>query len=183
MIENKEQLIEKAYKTGFDSEKAWGGCGQCTMIGVFEALGIDNPQLIKAGSGLAAGGGRMCDGACGGYAGGIMAMSSIFGRRREFMDGDIDNKNASYEMACGLREVFLDQYGTVTCKDIHKKLFGRTYDMYNPDEKEQFDKDGAHTTKCTGVVGTAARESVRLILKEAEKQGLSLEQLREKAKS
>jgi len=183
MIDNKDILIENAYKIGFDSEKAWGGCGQCTMIGIFDALGIENPGLIKAGTGLAAGGGRMCDGVCGGYAGGIMAMSSFFGRRKAFMDGDEIDKNASYEMAQKLRAVFLEEYGSVICDGIHQKLFGRNYDMYNPDDKEQFDKDGAHTTKCTGVVGTAAKTAVKLILEEAVKQGLTLEQLREKALS
>ena len=181
MIENKEELIKKAYELGFEAEKAYGGCGQCTMIGVFDALGIDNPTLVKAGTGLAGGGGRMCDGVCGGYAGGIMAMGSIFGRKRSAMDGDLEDKTAAYDMTVKLRESFIQEYGSVTCSDIHKKLFGRNYNMWSQVEMDQFNADGAHTEKCTGVVGTAAATAVRIILEEAEKRGMSLEDIKVKA--
>jgi hypothetical protein len=181
MIANKEELIQRAYDLGFKAEKDFGGCGQCTMIGVFDALGIDNPGLVKAGSGLASGMGKMCDGVCGGYAGGSMAMASIFGRRREFMDNDADEKTTSYEMTCSLRESFLKNYSTVICKDIHQRLFNRTYDMYSPDERQKFLDDGAHIDKCTGVVGRSAAETVRIILEEADKRGMTLEDIRKKA--
>lgn len=181
MIDNKAELLEKAYTIGFEAEKNWRGCAQCTLIGALETLGIKNPGLVKAGSGFAAGGGRMCDGICGGYAGGTMIMSSIFGRRQEFIDGDLEEKAASAEMAQKLRQVFLDEYGSVICGDIHQKIFGRNYDMNDETDKEQFDIDGAHTTKCTGVVGTATRETVRIILEEADKRGMSLEDVRKKA--
>ena len=181
MIPNKEQLIKDAYEKGFEAEKAYGGCGQCTMIGVFDALGIDNSILVKAGTGLAGGGGRMCDGVCGGFAGGSMAMASIFGRRRCAMANDEEDKTAAYDMTVKLRQDFIQEYGTVICGDIHKKLFGRGYNMWNPVEKEQFDLDGAHVEKCTGVVGRAAAAAVRIILEEAEKRGMSLEDIRNKA--
>ncbi len=182
MIENKKELMQKAYKLGFEAEKEYGGCGQCVMIGIFDALGIDNPILIKAGTGLAGGGGRMCDGVCGGYAGGSMAMASIFGRRRSAMDGDLEDKTAAYEMTLKLRQSFIQKYGTVICGDIHKNLFGRNYNMWSQVEMDQFNADGAHTDKCTGVVGAAAAEAVRIILEEAEKRGMSLEDIREKIK-
>ncbi len=181
MIEDKEKLIKTAYERGFEVEKLYGGCAQCTMIGIFDTLGIDNPSLIKACTGLAGGGGRMCDGVCGGYAGGSLAMASIFGRRRSNMDGDIEDKTAAYDMTIRLRQVFIKEYGSIICGDIHKKKFGRNYNMWSQIEMDQFNADGAHTDKCTSVVGTAAASAVRIILDEAEKRGMSLEALRIKA--
>ncbi len=182
MIENKKELMQKAYESGFEAEKEYGGCAQCTMIGIYDTLGIDNPNLIKACTGFAGGGGRMCDGICGGYAGGSLAMASIFGRRRSAMDGDVEDKTTAYDMTLKLRQSFIREYGTITCKDIHKKLFGRNYNMWSQVEMDQFNADGAHTEKCTGIVGKAAAEAVRIILEEAEKRGMSLEDIREKIK-
>ena len=181
MIENKQDLIQKAYDIGFKAEHDYGGCGQCTLIGVFDALGIDNPGLVKAATGQAGGGGRMCDGVCGGYAAGIMATSVIFGRRREAMDGDVDEKVRSIQMAVKLRQSFLKEYDSVICGDIHKEIFGRNYNMWNEVEMSEFDKDGAHTEKCTGVVGKAAAATVRIILETADELGMSLEDIRKSA--
>ncbi|MDC7226639.1 MAG: C-GCAxxG-C-C family protein [Spirochaetales bacterium] len=181
MIENKEELIKKAYELGFEAEKAYGGCGQCTLIGILETLGIENPQLIKSTTGLAGGGGRMCDSACGGYIGGSLAMASIFGRRRSAMDADLEDKTAGYEMTVKLREDFIQRYGSVICGDIHKVEFGRNYNMWSTVEMDQFNADGAHTEKCTGVVGNAAAAAVKIILEEADKRGMSLDDIRKKS--
>ena len=180
MIDNSEQLIQKAHESGFNAEKQYGGCGQCAMIGIFEALGIENPSLVKAGTGLAGGGGRMCDGVCGAYAGGIMAMSSIFGRRLSAIDGDTEERDTAFEMAVKLRAHFIKSYRSVTCGDIHKDLFGRNYNMWNQSEREQFDADGAHIEKCTGVVGEGAAAAVRIIIEEADKRGMTLGDIRKK---
>ena len=181
MISNKEELIQKAYDLGFQTEKDYGGCGQCTLIGILGALEIDNPILVKSATGLAGGGARMCDGVCGGYAGGSMAMASIFGRRLSAMDADLEDKTAAYESTAKLRTSFLQEYGSVICGNIHKKLFDRNYNMWSQVEMDQFNADGAHTEKCTGVVGKAAAAAVRIILEEADKRGMSLEDIRKKA--
>jgi C_GCAxxG_C_C family probable redox protein len=179
MINNKEQMIKKAEELGFSYEKDYKGCAQCTIKAVSDALGIKNPLLIKAASGLAGGGGKMCDGDCGGYSGGIMVMSSIFGRREDMMDKDDPEKNVSNSMAQKLREAFMSRYGSVICGEIHSRIFGRTYDMNDEEDLQEFEKDGAHTDKCTSVVGTAAGAVMKLILDEADRREISIEQLRE----
>ncbi|MDC7126462.1 MAG: C-GCAxxG-C-C family protein [Spirochaetales bacterium] len=180
MIENQKILIEKAYEAGFEAEKAYGGCAQCTLIAVFKTLGIENPSIVKAASGLAGGGGRMCDGVCGGYSGGSLAMSLVFGRRASAMDADNDDKITSMEMTVKLRETFIKEFGSVNCGDIHKKLFGRNYNMWSQIEIDQFNADGAHEQKCTSTVGKAAAAAVKIILEEAEKREMSLEDIRQK---
>lgn len=177
MSMSKDEIINKAYKTGFEAENKYGGCAQCTLLAVFSTLNIDKPELVKAATGFAGGGGRMCDGSCGGYIAGIMAMSSIFGRRASNMDGDEIDKQTAFNMAVKLRETFIQEYGSVTCKDIHKKLFNRNYNMWNMVEFEQFLADGAHVEKCNGVVGTASAATVSAILEEAEKRGIAIEEI------
>ena len=177
-MENRNELIQKAGELGFHYEKTYKGCAQCTIMAVFDTLGIDNPSVFKAASGLASGGGKMCDGVCGGYAGGIMAMSLIFGRSRDSITDDDVNKVTSFSMAAALREAFLEEYGTVICGTIHQKLFGRNFDMWSEAEFQEFEDAGAHEDKCTSVVGFASRETVKLLLDEADKRGMTLDDIR-----
>ena len=123
----------------------------------------------------------MNDSCCGGYAGGIMAISSIFGRKQNEMESDLVDKIKTNELVIKLRQSFIQEYGTVICKDIHKDIFGRNYNMWCPGEIEQFEADGAHTEKCTSVVGKAAAATTKIILEEAEKQDMTLEDIRSKA--
>ena len=92
-----------------------------------------------------------------GYAGGIMFMGSRVGRRYQQMMQDEDKpaQYASYDMAQRLHDRLISTYGSVICCDIHKQIFGKDYCLRTKAVREDFEAAGAHTTKCTNVVGTA----------------------------
>lgn len=161
-------LIDTAFNLGFEYEKKYRGCAQCTVAAVQDTLNLENDTLFKAASGLGAGCGLLCDGVCGGYSGGIMVMSSLFGRRRKKIDNDDEEKYCAFRMAKFLHDKFINEYGSVICNEIHHKIFGKTYNLWNANEKEEFNNDGAHESKCTTVVGNASSWIVQLILEEAE---------------
>jgi hypothetical protein len=151
------ELYKKAYRTGFHNEMKYKGCAQCTLLTMFELFGRRNDILFQSASALAAGMALSGDGACGGYTGGILYMGSIIGRRLSCLeDGDKKAKELSYAMAQALHDRFLSVYGSVICKDIHKNIFGRSFCLRSPGMKDEFEKAGAHTTKCTGVIGTVS---------------------------
>ena len=112
-----------------------------------------------------------------------MMISLIFGRRRAFFDSDDDFKYTSFRLTRELQEKIEEKYKSVICKEIHQEIFGRTYDLLDTDDKKQFNEDGAHTDKCTGVVADASAWTVEIILREAEKRGMSLEDLQKAGQS
>ncbi len=177
----KDELILKAEKLGFENEKAYGGCAQCTLLATLETLSVKAPVIVKAATGFAAGGGKKCDGICGGYAGAISLFGLFFGRREEYMDSDQEAKNLVNEMTRFFREKMLGKYGSLICGEIHQNIFGRKYDLLTPEGFEAFERDGAHTEKCTGVVGFASKTAVQLILDTAETMGWSIEDLQSAA--
>ena len=148
------------------------------IVVIQDALKIKNDAVFKAGNGLTAGGGLSCEGSCGGYTGGVMVMSSIFGRRRERWDNDKEEKDCAHRMARSLMERFNLEYGSNVCKDIHQRIFGRDFDLLNPQDREAFEKLGAHIDKCTSVVGRAAAWATELILEEISNRGMSLNDFR-----
>lgn len=153
--QEKITVMKKAYHSGFCNEMKYKGCAQCTLLSMFQLFGRQNDVLFQSASALAAGMALSGDGACGGYSGGIMYMGSIVGRRLEYLEeGDKAAKEMSYHMAQTLRDRFIEAYGSVICADVHKEIFGESYSLRTREIKEAFEAAGAHTTKCTTVIGT-----------------------------
>ena len=65
---DKRYFMNKAHKLGFEYEKQYRGCSQCTVAAIQDAFGIRNDFIFQAASGLGAGGGLLGDGMCGGYS-------------------------------------------------------------------------------------------------------------------
>jgi C_GCAxxG_C_C family probable redox protein len=156
----KVELSKRAYELGFAYQRDFRSCSQCTLAAIQDALGVQNDFVFKASYGLAGGYANIGDGPCGGYSGGSMMISLFFGRRREFFDGDLENKRTAKALVKRLHDTFVDTYGSVICRDIQRKLFGRSFDLTDKEEMARFD---------------AAGWAVELIKEEVESRGLKLE--------
>ena len=65
-----------------------------------------------------------------------------------------------------LRSKFFEEFGGVVCKDVQKKIFGRSFNLLDKEDYKIFEKMGAHTDKCTDVVGKTAVWTADIILDE-----------------
>ena len=164
-----EELAQKAYDLGFDFEKTYRGCAQCVFAALQDALGLRNPDtdtIFKASTGLMGGVAQETDGHCGAYSGGALMIGYFRGRER---DNFADPEKIRLQTAALVRKLhakFIDEYGTVTCRQIHTKIMGRPFYIKDPDELVKFDAAGAHTDKCTKVVGLASRWTVEILAEE-----------------
>lgn len=180
---NKKKMMQIAYDNGFKYERDYRGCAQCAIAAIQDALGVMNDYVYKAGSGLAGGLGECIDGSCGGYSGGAMIISLLFGRTRqeEGSEKGREDKYVSFALTAALHDKYVEKYGSVTCAGVQKKVFGRSFNLRNDEEKQLFREAGAHEDddKCCAVVGDGARWAVEIILTEIEKRGLTLEDFRD----
>lgn len=179
----RETMIRRIYELGFRYEREQRGCAQCTVKAIQDGLGVVNDQVYKAASGLAGGGGGCTDGQCGSYSGAIMMVSLFFGRALSdaaTTKGDQDKSIAS-RMASVLHDRYLETYGTVICSGIQEAVFGRSFDLRDEREKQEFLDAGAHTDqdKCCAVVADGARWAAELLLDELAERGLSLSDFQE----
>lgn len=160
----KIELMKCAYQEGFKNEKKYKGCAQCTLLTMFTLFGRENAVLFQSATALAAGMAHSGDGACGGYTGGIMYLGSIIGRRLDHLeDGDKESKITSYRLAQMIRDRFIATYGSVICADIHQQVFGQSFCLRTDAVKEEFEAAGAHTTKCTAIIGMTCVWLVEII--------------------
>ncbi len=173
----REEWIRQAYNLGYEMEKKWGNCAQVTLWAIQQTLSEAgnaathlDPGELKAISGFHAGAGGLCDGACGGYVAGIYMISRKFGRAVEQLGADSEDPRA-VRTTRGLNHVvaqlhrrFIEEYGTVVCSGIHRRLYGRTFHLLDEDDRKKFDAAGAHEWGCTAVVGNATQWSVDILL-------------------
>ncbi|MBR6135089.1 MAG: C_GCAxxG_C_C family protein [Clostridia bacterium] len=161
-------FIKEAYEDGFYSEITYRGCGQCTIAGLNMLLKEDNHELFQAATGFSGGMALCGDGACGGYAGGILMLGLKRGRGFERMlkDKDKENQYACYFASQELHDRFVACFGSPICREIHKAMFdGKSYLLREKPNRDAFEAQGAHTEKCTSVVAIATSWTAELMVK------------------
>lgn len=162
----KVDLLKKAYSLGFQFERDYKGCGQCTLGALFKVTETIDKMLFQSATGLSGGMGLCGDGSCGGYTGGILFMGTYVGRRLDYIESDIEAKNKAYEMAQKLHDKLIEVYGSVVCEDIHKSIFGQSFIIRNDEVKDGFEEAGAHKDKCTTVVASICMWVTEILLEE-----------------
>ncbi|MBS7624093.1 MAG: C-GCAxxG-C-C family protein [Candidatus Bathyarchaeia archaeon] len=158
-----EGYPEKAYKLAFKYEAEFGSCPQAVLRAVYETLNIKGMEpIIKSAHALAGGLGLSGCGTCGALSGGAMALSFFFGRSLEDMGKGRFLK--SYAKAKELYDRFVSEFGSCICKDVQIKIFGRSFNLWNPEDYEKFEEMGGHRDKCTDVSGKVAKWVVEILL-------------------
>jgi C_GCAxxG_C_C family probable redox protein len=157
--EEKQALAEQAYEKAVNYELDYGCCPQCVLATIQETVGFVDDATIKASHGLSGGGGLVGLGACGALTGGLMALSSKFGRDRDKLDKGrcINNFKKNKELV----ERFRSEFGGITCEELQKQFTGRTYDMWKVEEYKAF--DDARGKQCAHATGTVTKWVVEML--------------------
>ena len=168
MQKDREETLQKAYDQGFHYEKEYKGCSQCVLAAIQDTLGMENDAgfnaVFKSATGLAGGLSGTCSGSCGALTGGVMAISYKVGRERNNFSDPEEIRFKTRDLTLRLYDKFIETYGSGNCQEIQKKLFGRSYNLLDPADREAFEQAGSHIDKCPAVVAKAARWAVDLLL-------------------
>jgi len=139
-----KEIVEKAYRLGFDYEKKYGGCAQCTLAALQDAI-----PFVEVDKDLFRGAGCLDGGAtpkgiqnCGGFTGSGMVIGYLCGRTRD--EKFYGSTKPSHRIIRKVYKRFEEHYGSVLCKDVRK---------------------GAKSN-CPEVVGRAAKWTAEAILAE-----------------
>lgn len=162
MVVESAEISELAFNKAKQYEMRSGGCSQCSLSGVFDALGVENDDIFKAATGLADGVGLSGDGHCGALSGGVLAIGYFFGRAKEDF-GDMMKLVKGNLLSKKLHDRFVEKYGACRCADLQNSFFGRFYNLYDPEEMKAAVKAGMLDT-CSTLVGEVARMTTEIIL-------------------
>jgi C_GCAxxG_C_C family probable redox protein len=162
-MDSREEILKKVYDLAFKYEAERGSCPQCVVAAIFEVLGIGDKETIKAADSLAGGTALSTEGTCGALVGGLLAIGAVVGRTYEdFSAGE--RRRRVFQYSKKLYDKFIEEYGSPICKDVHMKLFNRTFNLMDPKDYAEFEKMGAHVDKCPAVSGKVARWTAEILL-------------------
>jgi C_GCAxxG_C_C family probable redox protein len=160
---SKDEILTKVYNLAFKYEAERGSCPQCVLAALYETLGIGDPKTIQASDAFAGGSSLSTEGTCGALAGGLLAIGSVVGRTyKNFSTGVL--KRRVFQYSKKLYDKFIEEYGSPRCKDIHMKIFGRTFNFWDPLDYAEFEKAGGHVDKCTVVSGNTAKWAAEILI-------------------
>jgi C_GCAxxG_C_C family probable redox protein len=158
-----------AYELGYEYERKYGACSQCTILAIMDSLGKRNADVFRASFGFAGGIGNLSE-MCGALSAGIMMIGLENGRDLEHIDTQTeDEKRYCMQMVRELHQLYIAEYGSTKCADVHMRIFGRSFDQWDADEFQEFLRMGGHVDKCTAVVGNVARWTVEILSREGQR--------------
>jgi len=165
MDDTVRDALDRVYELGFRYEKEYMGCSQCAVAALQDVLGIRNDDIFKAASGFAGGSGLTTEGPCGAFVGGGIILGQLIGRERENFDDVGNTRRKAFDAAAELLQRFEEEFGSIMCKKIQEKIFGRSYTLRDPEDFERFEENGAHVDKCPHVVGRGSQLALEVLIK------------------
>ena len=139
-----EKTIDKAYELGYEYEKKYGGCAQCAVAALQDAIPFvpRHQGVFRAASCLDGGATPTGLQNCGAFTGSAMVIGHLCGRTRkkEFQGGS----GFSHSLIRKVYQQFKEEYGSVLCQDVRKGAQG----------------------DCPKVVARAAKWTAEVLLKE-----------------
>ena len=105
----------------------------------------------------------MGHGPCGALSGAMLVLGYYYGRDRDNFS-DIEKARYAAKHGRTLWCKFTAEYGSIFCKDVQTRLFGRWFNLLDPKDREEFEAQGGHSDKCPVVVGNTARWLAEILL-------------------
>ena len=160
--EEKKQLAKKIGQDAYDNEMQYHGCSQSTLAALLKHLNLENPAVFKSTSGLAGGVGRTGEGTCGALSAGVTAISLIYGRDK--LESAMESAGYAEAMRRSgiLCNKFAEQFGSLKCHDVQRKISGRDWNLN--DEKERLEFISVMTPACSDVCRKTAEFATEVIL-------------------
>ncbi len=160
---SREAILNHLEQKAGDYEELYGSCAQGTLLALQEEFHLGDAQTLKAATAMP--GIALRGETCGAVIGSIMALGMALGTEKH------DDFKAVLRATGAARKLckrFEEAFGSCNCRDVQHRIFGRSFNLVDPDEIMEFVKADA-SRKCRIPPQTAARIAGELILDRQEK--------------
>ncbi|MBQ8974815.1 MAG: C-GCAxxG-C-C family protein [Oscillospiraceae bacterium] len=163
----KQEKIDLAVETARQAQIRDDICARSVLLGLATFCDRITEDMITASTSLAGGSGA-AGGSCGAYCCGQLAVGMYKNRPLSEELRDRSLQETAYKNFTTYRDRFKEEFGSVLCPDVHKKLFGRSYILSDPQQEEEFLHLEGHVEKCAEAVAAATRIAAEMILEDEE---------------
>ncbi len=170
-----DERIQRAKKKAHEYDQ-YSGCSQSVLLSLQEEFGIGNNEVFKAATVLSGGVARHGE-TCGAVIGALMALNLLIGREKmEETEAYRDAMKPSADLMDRFKDELKKQFGFeeklngTLCKQIHEKIYGRSFDMTDADDYHAFLDAGGHSDsgcfKVCGIAGQVGAEKILEIMQD-----------------
>ncbi len=162
------RMPQAAYELGYDFEKKYHGCAQCVIAAVYQLFPkMRSDDIFRSANAQGGGMGLTSQGQCGAAVGAGMVLSQLCGRQLSDLEDRSRKRFQAYHLGAEFLKRFTAEVGSTICQDIQKLKMGRSFNLLDPSDWNEFERRGGHENHCPDVVGRAARIVVQMILEQA----------------
>ena len=162
-----QTVLRKAYELGHEFERKYHGCAQCVIGAVYELFPeMRSEDIFRSANAQGGGMGLTSKGQCGAAVGAGMVLSQLYGRSLGNIEDPEKQRFHAYRLGAEFQSRFIEEMSSLTCGDIQKTKMGRSFNLLDPDDWEEFERLGGHESHCPDVVGVATRIVVQIILEQ-----------------
>jgi C_GCAxxG_C_C family probable redox protein len=168
---SRAELLDRVEEKAAFYMNKYGGCGQCSLRALQEEFQLPGGPAVLKAAGFTNLGIALTGNVCGALLGGVMAMGLACGRE-DFSDTIYPQPeivDETYGLPRSLLLIrsfyhrFIQEFGSWSCRDLHIRIFGRSFEMLVMEEEEKFHLAGGHRA-CVGLVSKSARLAAEIIL-------------------
>ncbi len=173
-VMDKDKMLQEVYEKAKAYELKGGNCAQCSIAAIFEVLGVNDENVIRAATSLADGVGLSGDG--------HLRRSfrrnnrhQLFLRQKKEDMARMGKNLKALLLAKKLHAEFVKEFSTCRWPRYSIKQFGRFFDMCNMEDLKAAQVVGM-AEQCSTLVGKVARMALEIILEEREKEAKKAKQ-------
>lgn len=165
-----EAIIKEIRRRAHFYDK-YSGCSQAVLLALQEGLSIGNAESFSAATVLSGGVSRRGE-TCGALLGALMALGLVDGRRKmydtpEYAAACVEGDEMAIEFQRRLETEFSfkEPLKTTLCRDIQRGIYGRSFDLRDTEQRNNFYACGGHGDNgCLKVCGIAAEVAAERLL-------------------
>jgi C_GCAxxG_C_C family probable redox protein len=154
------------------------GCSQAVLLALQEGMGIGDAESFRSATVLSGGVARRGE-TCGALLGALMALGLEAGREEmEDRPSYVRATGVGEEICDGFQEKLREEFGfeeplvSTLCRDIQERIYGRSFDLREPENYKAFLEAGGHSDEgCYKVCGIAAEVVAARLLELREELG------------
>ena len=163
LAKSRAELLDEIEEKAKETQLAYAGCARTILFSLQHYFKFIPDDLIKAASALS--GGCAASGAsCGAFCAGLLAIGlKLAPWIEDRSEEGVVKRNLARKAEYEFRDTFIQEFGSVLCPRVQERVIGRSWDLSNAEEMEEFMHSPDHD-KCSIVASRSARIAARILL-------------------
>ena len=163
----KAEIIDLCANAAREAQIRDDVCSRSVLIGLQKYFTFITDDIVRASASLCGGAGAS-SGSCDTFTCSLLAIGLKYNVPLDVELADPDTFGIGQSKFMEFRDLYLKEFGTTLCPEIHKSVYGRSFYFTKPEDCEEYFKIEDHNVQCAAVVEKATRLCAEFLLRDEE---------------